>query len=173
MPSPAVVAVIVGVVWMGDKEVKSFTIDEENAVWISENPHLNASSLVDGLITAYRLCGDATEAALELRLDKARNRLQTRRDQLAQKSREVEMSQQEVEMLETRIENYQETDIPEVTALARLVEEGAESGNVTIEITRDQLTPDNELVQNRAEKAGMAVDEFLNELEAELNGGSA
>lgn len=132
---------------MGDKKVKSFSLDEALADWLADLD--NASALVEDLVDEYRRNGTGREmAALKLRRE--------------QKSRELELARGEVQRLER--------DLSEIDALIEDAE-NAEDGTLedaidAVEtIDDDDLTRDNPAVQHWSDQTGMTPTEFIDAVE--------
>lgn len=125
------------------KETRTVTLDEENDEFLADQD--NASAVVNDLVTQFREGGDRGTAALEL--------------QKKQKERDLETHKNFVENLEQ--------DIAEIEALVQEFkrEEDAELQEAQDALKHVPNDPENDAVQNWAQKLGMTPTELLSELE--------
>jgi hypothetical protein len=136
---------------MSDKTVKSVSIDEDAAEFLSEQD--NASALVEDLVNQYRQHGMGREmAALKLRRK--------------QKARELEKARENVERLQA--------DLAEIDAL---IEDAQNAQDGTLEeaidavetIETEDLTRDNPAVDHWAEQTGMTPTAFIDAVKEARN----
>lgn len=136
------------------KTPRSFSIDESLDEAIRRQNDLNASSAVNQFLAEYIREGSGEEAALKVRLEQVD-------DEIAQKTRELEQLERERDRIETRLESRQSKIDEQLDEVEELVRNG--------EFPRGNISVDNVMIQERAAKAGVDAERFVDRLEARLS----
>lgn len=156
---------------MGDKKRKTFSLDPEvHAFLTEENADLNASSVVNSLLREYRAVGKTKEAALEKRLRDIEDRLRGKRQEKAHIETEIDRLERQRDDAAERLRQLENARHDAVLEVASLIRSERQKN-----LTRDDLTPDHDLVVSRCGESDLTPEQFLRELDQELadRGGSA
>lgn len=144
-----------------DKERRTVTLDRHINQEL-KNEDVNASGLINRLLSEYFASGLSQEAALRVKLAD----LQQQRERAESKERLAQSEKQkvadEIEVVKDELNNLDRKEIDEIETVVNLVKAENEG------IDRTQLEKDNTLIQFRAEKAGMTPNRFLKEVEERL-----
>jgi len=144
-----------------DKKRRTITIDAH----IDEElraEDVNASGLINRLLTEYFASGLTQEAALRVKLSD----LQQQKERAASKKRlaqsEKDKVVDEIEVVKNELQNLDRTELDEIETVVTLLKADNEG------ITQEQLTESNNMIRHRAEKAGMTPQRFITEIEERL-----
>jgi uncharacterized protein YlxW (UPF0749 family) len=136
------------------KKRQTVTLDEANREYLQQDD-INASGLVNQLVTKYRRAEDGMGVAEQVRLDRLKDKRRNLREDIRDLQDRITTVDAEIEQIETTQEQRRERQASELESLAEKtpVNELASSGHYT-PLSDEQL-------QQRADEAGVAVDEFL------------
>lgn len=126
------------------KERRTISIDPENEQYLSR-PGVNASELINKLVSDYRAAGANEDLMLQLRAQQLESQINNLQSQL-------DTARQELDAVESSRSAIQ----PDVDAIL------AEAAEV---IDADKRTVENPAVRNWAEKAQLDAETFLERLE--------
>jgi len=136
------------------KQRRTVTLDEANNEYL-QRADINASGLVNQLVTKYRRAEDGMGVAEQVRLDRLKDKRRNLREDIRDLQDRSTTVDAEIEQIETTQEQRRERQASELEALAEKtpVADLASSGHYT--------PLSDEQIRQRADEAGVAVDEFL------------
>lgn len=141
----------------GKKKRKTVSLDADMVDALSDDS--NASATVNTLLREYYAAGRSTEAALNARMQEKETELERAKREKATVESKIAKLEREIEQLQDRIHSFTEEEQRHINKVVSLVREGNFNG---------ELEPDNGLVNQRANMAGMDVDRFLTEVRDRL-----
>jgi len=142
----------------GKKKRKTVSLDEDMVEALSDDS--NASATVNTLLREYYAAGRSTEAALNARIQEKETELERAKREMATVESKIAKLEREIKQLRDRMHSYTEEEQKHINKVVSLVREGNFTG---------ELEPENELINQRANMAGMAVERFLSEVRDRVN----
>jgi len=144
-----------------EKERRTVTLDKHINQEL-KNEDVNASGLINRLLSEYFASGLSQEAALRVKLAD----LQQQRERAESKERLAQSEKRkvadEIDVVKDELNNLDRQEIEEIETVVNLLVAENEG------ISNDQLEPTNSMIKIRAEKAGMTPERFIREVEERL-----
>lgn len=128
---------------MSGKRRKTFTLDEANAELCDE--HVNASALVNDLLTQYRKGDDKETVAVDLQIQQKQREL---REKDRQRDR-VESELEELRQLKAKMQQREDGDLKRAKKA----------------LSSTPRDPENPAIQTWADDLGMTPEQLIEELE--------
>jgi len=135
------------------KKRKTVSLDADMAEALKDDS--NASATVNTLLREYYAAGRSTEAALEARIQEKETELERAKREKATVDAKIAKLEREIKQLRDRMHSFTEEEQKHINKVVSLVRNGNFNG---------ELEAGNELVQRRANMAGMDVERFLSEV---------
>lgn len=138
---------------VGDKEVRSFTVDSEMDRRMSDDDETNWSAVIRNFLEHYLAMDAGEEAALLVRLEQLDQEIAEKRKDLDKLEREKERVEEKLEDRRSKLDDVVD-DI-----IAKIEEE---------RMTKEQIEPSNEAIKNFAEKARVSPQRLVEEVRGRL-----
>lgn len=146
-----------------DKQRISASIDAPLKDQLDNKEQINKSKLIETLLREYLANGESTTVALKVRREELRREKQNKEIQKQAIESEIESTEDKIADLSEKIKERREAGLEGVQDLADRV--GYDDGDIKPEY----LTADNPIVKDKASKAGVPPERFVEEVEAELD----
>jgi chromosome segregation ATPase len=137
------------------KRPRSFSIDEDLAEILAERDEMNASAAVNKFLREFVSGGRGSEAALEVRL--------------SQLDEEIASTEKELERLERERDRIEERLRQNRSELTEQVNEVVNLARKSPSMQPSDLTADNPMITNRAGKAGVSAERFVDEVQSKVD----
>jgi septal ring factor EnvC (AmiA/AmiB activator) len=135
------------------KSPRSFSIDDDLDELLSNREDINASAVVNNFLREYVAGGKGTEAALEARI-------QQLDEEIADLEKDLNRKRRERDRLESQMQRERQSLHEAVDDLVEMIDAG--------NFPRENLSPENIAVVERASDAGVPVERFIEEVQARL-----
>jgi chromosome segregation ATPase len=137
------------------KRPRSFSIDEDLVEILGERDEMNASAAVNKFLREFVSGGRGSEAALEVRL--------------SQLDEEIASTEKKLERLERERDRIEERLRQNRSELTEQVNDVVNLANSSPSMEPSDLTVDNPMITNRAGKAGVSAERFVEEIQAKVD----
>jgi len=143
------------------KQTKSFSLDDDLAERLDNDASMNNSAVVNQLLREYLDAGETADVALKMRKRDLEDKLKAKRRKKSSIESEIERLEREIDDLQSQIEQRREDGIKEVVDFAEKIANDDFVG---------ELSPENPAIQNKAQKAQMSPERFIDAVNDELEG---
>lgn len=137
---------------MCGKRRRTVSLDEPNDRYL-EDPDLNASGLINSLVSHFRRKGRIVDVALGMRLEQTKQEIEDTEAEIARLQSRLSELESERDRLEAKLRDMEDRQEEAIDEFLNL------SGG-------PELDPENPAVKNYAQKANMTPQRFIEEVRA-------
>lgn len=140
----------------------SATVEQELKEQLDSRTEINKSQLIETLLREYLCHGESTTVALKVRREKLRTKQQNKKIQKQTIENEIESIQDQIDELTKKIEERRQQGLEGVDEIAEKVKNE--------DMMREYINPTNPVIKEKASRAGVPPQRFVQEIEDQLEG---